>query len=315
MTRIFGTLSLGEFAVDSFFVLSGFLIVKSWQTKPDWIIFLKNRILRICPGFIAASLVCAFLIGPVAGNADYHSQLSIRDFLFGIVLLKPPVLPPVFENSYYPLINGSMWTITYEFRCYLIVMFFGLAGGFRYKLGWLVLTALASAAYLAGQFQISERLAFLDNNNLRFLMLFGLGGTYWEYFRNYSPRASLSLTALVVFVCLLFIQPLAHFASGLFWGFALLGFANSHSSRLDFFNSLPDVSYGVYLYAWPVTKLIILQQPDITVFKLTLITVLASLLLGILSWYIVERPFLKSKSILNTLRFNRTQTTKMNIQV
>lgn len=52
LTQIFGTITFGQLAVDSFFIISGFLIVKSWNDKPIFTSFLLNRILRIYPGFI-----------------------------------------------------------------------------------------------------------------------------------------------------------------------------------------------------------------------------------------------------------------------
>lgn len=61
------------------------------------------------------------------------------------------------------------------------------------------------------------------------------------------------------------------------------------------FNRLPDVSYGVYLYAWPVQKLIIEAWPAVSPWALLPATVAASVCLGALSWYAVEKPFLRLK--------------------
>ena len=139
LTRAFGTLSFGELAVDSFFLLSGFLIVKSWTENPNIIQFLKNRILRIYPAFIASSIICAALFAPIGAQPDYFEKFRIYDFISGLVYLSPPQIPDVFKGTHYPSINGSMWTIYPEFNCYLIALVFGALGGFRLRFAWLAL--------------------------------------------------------------------------------------------------------------------------------------------------------------------------------
>ena len=64
LTRLFHTRSFGDVAVDGFFVLSGCMILQSWQRVPKLWPYLCKRCLRIYPAFITATLVAAFLIGP-----------------------------------------------------------------------------------------------------------------------------------------------------------------------------------------------------------------------------------------------------------
>ena len=87
LTRVFGTISFGEMAVDSFFILSGFLIVKSWQDGKCVARFLISRILRIYPGFLFASLICAFIIGPIYGYGDYFHNFEPLKFIRNLVKL------------------------------------------------------------------------------------------------------------------------------------------------------------------------------------------------------------------------------------
>src|SRR5688500_7314075 len=58
-------LTLGTFAINFFFVISGFLICQSWDRSQNLLYFLKKRILRIYPGFIFVCLACAFLFAPL----------------------------------------------------------------------------------------------------------------------------------------------------------------------------------------------------------------------------------------------------------
>src|SRR3977135_675481 len=119
---IFHTISFGDLAVDGFFLLSGYLIVQSWQLNPSWLRFLKKRILRIYPAFIVASLVCAFIVGPLGSDAAaYFRAFDAPTFIRSMFLLYDPITPQVFEGSPAPYVNGAMWTTKHEFRCYLMV--------------------------------------------------------------------------------------------------------------------------------------------------------------------------------------------------
>jgi peptidoglycan/LPS O-acetylase OafA/YrhL len=54
----------------------------------------------------------------------------------------------------------------------------------------------------------------------------------------------------------------------------------------------PDISYGIYLYAWPLQMLFVwmgVTQPPL-LFALSLVT---SMLLGYLSWHLIEKHALE----------------------
>src|SRR3982074_3309146 len=54
LTRIFGTMPLGEVAVDGFFLISGYLILQSLVNSKSYFEYLSKRVLRIYPGYIVA---------------------------------------------------------------------------------------------------------------------------------------------------------------------------------------------------------------------------------------------------------------------
>ena len=111
LTRAFGTLSFGELAVDGFFILSGFLICQSWANAPKFRPFLVKRVLRIFPGFIVASLVCALLVPVLVTDlGSYFGQFRWDRFSTGVALLRVPVVPTIFSKPYAG-VNGSVWTI------------------------------------------------------------------------------------------------------------------------------------------------------------------------------------------------------------
>ncbi len=303
LTRLFHTLSFGDFAVNGFFLLSGYLIVQSWQLSPLAGSFLKKRILRIYPGFIAASLVCALLIGPFAGNADYWLHFRWPTFLAGMLRLDEPAIPPVFQGSHHPFINASMWTIPYEFICYLLVLAFGMTSGARMKTAWGVTTAAIALVDLTNGAGLT---AFhpLGPHYLSFFTFFFFGGSYYLFRDHISFSRQGALIALALFILTMFSRRFVELGDALFFGYLLFGMAGAKCGRLLAYNRLPDISYGVYLYAWPVGKLLLAARPDTSATALVMQTFVLAVACGLASWYLVERPFLRLK----TLRMPWTMT-------
>lgn len=293
LTQIFHTISFGEMAVDSFFVLSGFLIVKSWQERPRIGAFLSSRILRIYPGFIASSLLCAFIIGPIYGSTNYFQYFELLKFFSGLVKLNLEVTPTVFQNSPYPTLNGAIWTIPYEFKCYLLALACGFVGGFKKR--WVVLAFFLACASIhminrLGAFQLPFDVYF------RCGMAFSAGATFYLYRHEIIWSREIVFAALIALIGLLFIKPFAEIALCAFWGYAIIYFAISGTRFLEF-NRLPDVSYGIYLYAWPINKIILWHYPKMNVYVAIALVFLFSIVCGVASWFIIEKPFMKLKKL------------------
>lgn len=293
LTRIFGTISFGELAVDGFFVLSGFLIVKSWQDRPSIATFLLSRILRIYPGFIVASLLCALVVGPMYGLDSYFQNFDATKFGFGLARLHLTGIPEVFTNTPSPLLNGAMWSIAIEFECYLLVLACGLAGVLNRPRIWLSLFLICTIIYIA------NRLGVLNTRfdlHVRCVMAFAAGGCFYLYQDKMVWRASMAWISLMLFAMLLFVEPLAEPALCIFFGYAILYYAMTGTSFLGF-NNYPDISYGVYLYAWPINKIILWHYPAINVYLAIGIVFVLSILAGTVSSYLVESPFMKLKKL------------------
>jgi peptidoglycan/LPS O-acetylase OafA/YrhL len=59
---------------------------------------------------------------------------------------------------------------------------------------------------------------------------------------------------------------------------------------------MPDASYGLYLYGWPVSKLLAWYWPAIAPAVLVALTLPFAYGLGRLSWALIERPALAWKN-------------------
>lgn len=300
LSQLFHTISFGEFAVDGFFLLSGFLILQSWNNKPRLVDFMRNRILRIFPGFIAATLVCVLVVGKLASlSPAYFATLPLTELIQTTLLLKSPAIPKIFEGSHYPVVNGAMWTISYEFVCYLCILSAGLLGLTKkrflcifFALGLLTIFALQRFGFLE-----SVPGHYLWEDPFVRLGSFFLAGSSFYLYRELIEfnlkYVTFAATALVIGMFSWRLSELALVTAG---GYLLFYLAFKQTGSLAKFNKFPDVSYGVYLYGWPAQKLLLLYFPSMSPWLLFISSSVAAIFCGVISWYAVEKPFLKMKS-------------------
>ena len=128
------------------------------------------------------------------------------------------------------------------------------------------------------------------------LVTYFLLGTVFYLFRERIPCSSrLAALALVVWLAsvifhgVLFVAPFCN-AYLLFW------LAYSPAINLHQFGEKRDLSYGVYLYGWPIEQLLVQHiGRALNVYTLTALALGISAGLAMLSWHFVEKPFLKRK--------------------
>ena len=308
---LFPNMTFGGLGVCGFFLISGFLIVRSWQQNPKLRPYFKKRILRIYPGFIVAFLVSVLIVGAL-GSAlpNYFSALNYPQLLRQILTLHGPDLRevPVFQGLPYPVVNGSMWTISYEFACYVLVAVLGLLGVVRRPWLWLGLTLIlcvlnpVTDRFTSVHFRGERIFSLLMIDKVQLLMLatyFFAGGCFFLFLNRIRFSKPLALLALALLVPAMF-TPLALVALSILGGYLIFWFAFSPIPILDRFKRSSDVSYGLYLYGWPVQKLLLWYFPSITPYVLFPVALILSYLCGYLSWQIIEKPALQLKR-----RFNR----------
>ena len=302
LTMLFHTETLGSVAVAGFFVLSGFLILQSWQRRPRLGDFFWKRVLRIYPAFLVASLISALLVGALGASSEAHYLSEIKPTLLlkSMLLLRIPDVPATLTEQPHGSVNGAMWTIEHEFRCYLLVAFLGICGLSNKRTWWLTLCValcgLYSFAHLEDLGFRGERLLFANFPSfVRLLGLFLAGGCFYLFrdriiFTKYG--CWLATIALLVGLCFGATSHLALATAGAYLLFAL---AWARIPLLEPFKRDADISYGLYLYGWPVQQLGVLFFPAISPGVLFAVSALISAGCGLVSWYCVEAPFLRLK--------------------
>ncbi len=307
LTRIFGTLSFGDLAVDGFFLISGYLITKSWESSLNWRDYLGKRVLRIYPGFVAAFLISLLVIGPIAGGAvDTLAGRAGLVQLMRLIFLRPPELQGAFAGLPDPQLNGPLWTIACEFRCYIGTMAFGWLGLIRKRRAYLAMTCLLLLTYLAApDFDFAPPTA-IDvvvghiRANIRFFSLFCTGAVFYLFRDRIVYRGDLASLAFLGLCAGLCLARLAGPCIAILGGYALFWFSFwPRAGWLARIGARTDLSYGIYLYAWPVQNLIVSHVPGISPGLLFASATLGTAPFACASWFAVERPFLRLKKRLH----------------
>ncbi len=295
LTWLFGTLSFGALAVDGFFLVSGYLIVASFGRARSVGDYLWRRVRRIYPGFALASVVSLGVVAPLAGG-DLVALDPLRA-LGRILRLQVPEVPGAFAGQPNPALNGAMWSIAYEFRCYLLVAGLGLLGCLRHRGAYLAIllvfgTLVCARPDLSGLRGLRSVVGD-PGEAIRLATAFLCGGA----FRLFADRIPLdrrgAALAAILLVLALPVPILAEPAFLVLGGYLTFWFALAvPANRISLATNRTDPSYGLYLYAWPVQNLMVVGFPGLSPIWSGLVTLLAATVLGIASWHLVERPAL-----------------------
>ncbi|MFM0243605.1 acyltransferase family protein [Paraburkholderia sediminicola] len=316
------TTTPGGLGVDGFFLISGYLITRSWVSDPSVGRFLARRMLRLYPGFIVASLVSVLIVGPLGADAaQYFQDLDLGGFVRGLLLLHDPQTPRVFAGTPVETVNGSMWTISFEFRCYLVAMLCGCIGLLSRRRIVLVITLLVGAAICYtvpesgptdSQHQLFGLKALRVSDYMAWFAALFLTGSCFFLFRE---RIRYTLTgwvvAFAVLVWSLFYPEWLRPGVLLAGAYVMFGVAAMPALRRVRSGAYVDLSYGLYLYGWPVQKLLSWYWPNVTPWPMFCVTMMLCTGLAWLSWHLVEQPALRLKpGAAKRLRF-RTATADM----
>lgn len=300
--------SLGEVAVASFFILSGFLLTRSWLLKPNIVTFIKKRFYRIFPGIAVVTFLTVITLG-FFSKIPYQEYLIQKQTLYYFLnLFLYPVhyiLPGIFQNNPYALtVNGSLWSLSYEWTCYMMLLLIGYYGFINKKKLLLFYTTI----YLLSLTGIFKNIVVLFTINIQTFfslsMFFLAGSLFYVYADKISLKKHYALISFCTFMLLL-LNPYLHFGytflGPLFLTYVLLYISFNTSYLNNFGNKLGDLSYGLYIYAFPVQQLLIsISGNTLNVLQLFLFSFLISLILAYLSWNIVEKRFLKRKNIIKS---------------
>jgi peptidoglycan/LPS O-acetylase OafA/YrhL len=303
-----GTHNAGNLAVLVFFVISGYLICQSAFNSRSMLSFFDKRIRRIYPGYLVATTICAFIVVPLFSS---HTDLSVWQIekTFGLNLLLKNYVPPSDAFGGRGIVNGSLWSIPYEFWCYI-----GLASMtalFLRRAKWtaplitalLILTRIwldATGRKPGGG--ITEFIIGWQYIWFSVLPCFLAGTTLYLYRDSIQRNGFVALIGIAIMIVASHLpvdRKIQEIATNTLLppviAYATICLAFSSTIRWHNAAAFGDFSYGTYLYAYPIQLMMLACFPQLSFPLYTLACLTAALIAGIISWCLVERWFLIRK--------------------
>lgn len=307
-----------EFAIKSFFVISGFLIFMSYERSSSLTSYFLKRARRIYPAYLAIVILCAFLLFSVSSNGfgDYFSLSWLKYLIFNISFLNflESTLPGVFNSNSLTAVNGALWTIKIEVMFYIFVpLFVALFRRFS-RILILVLTYSLSILYLMVINQLIENLDLeiytrLSRQLPGQLCYFMAGATFYYYlpiferYLGYSICAAILILAINIVHPLPWLEPVALATVVMFFGLYLYQ---------GNFGKYGDFSYGIYIVHFPIIQVLLTigwfqQNPWCYLFAVLLMTLFSAVAM----WHLVEKHFLlRSNHYISTTLADAIRTAK-----
>ncbi|WP_305405900.1 acyltransferase family protein [Photobacterium leiognathi] len=280
----------GGVAVHCFFVISGYLIVKSYLKRKPLSTYVKSRFLRIYPLYFIV-ITTAFIFGYLHYSDSFTSYLNngAAKYLASNYLLAnflQPTLPGLFEHNFQPFVNAALWTIKIEVMFYVCVPI--IYGVLNKKLDskklTILLGVLSVCCFYLVQYLIKYHgLPASINRQLPSMLVFFMLGAYWNFA---EPKFLKPWHLLLLIPTVLFLQS---------W-FVIYAFAVSFMVYVIVFKLKPitvskrigDISYGIYIWHFPILQTLIMYGFFENIYKGAAIATALVFLFAMVSWHCIE---------------------------
>lgn len=292
----------------AFFVISGFLIMVSYDHSHGIKHFFQKRARRIFPAYITIIMTCAIGLVVLSEYAplDYFTHpmwwkyiaanLSFMNFI-------QPCLPGVFTADFFIncSVNAALWTQKVEVGFYLIVPILAYILH-NSKRAWLWLGAIYIGSILWSNIFMfladhsgHSMFMFMEHQLPGCLSYFAAGMFAYQYkdqFMKYRHWIILPAIVIVVFEKAMgynWLQPAGNAAILLWCAYSL--------PVLNKLEWLGNFSYGMYLYHCPILMIML----SLGIFHSWNIWLASGVFIGIvlvasiLSWHIMEKKFIHHK--------------------
>lgn len=281
-------LSPGGVSVGVFFLFGGFLIARSCEHYPEPKKFFSARILRLFPELLFVVILTTFVLGPILSTlspAEYFTNPQTYKYLLNGALIMVHQLPGVFTNN--PsgdVVNAALWTLPVEFICYVLCFISYKLTKFDKK-KFLLLSAPVFA--LAAVYYV--KFSPLQLSVVRAVLLFYLGVLIWVL-RDHITISPVLGGASIVLWFVMVLGAADNLAMLTVFPIACFCLAYGMGDRFSTFGTKFELSYGIYLWAYPIQQALAQYFPAWHPYVNALIAALLATCGAFLNHFIVVAP-------------------------
>ncbi len=291
-----------KLAVDSFFIVSGFLIFMSYENSQSVKIYFHKRLRRIFPGYIFVILISSIILFFISNDnfQTYFNIDFIKYVIYNLLTLNflHPTLPGVFENNHMSAVNGALWTIKVEIMFYFSVPFIIYFIKKINKLYILVFVYILAIVYYQVMLYLSLEYPFALklSNQLPAQLAYFISGASLYYYHAIFKKYSLPLLTGALFILIYY-----KFSGSLYFLYPLslsivVIYIATVLKYLGNFGKLGDLSFGIYIWHFPIIQVLV----SYNLFSNTLygvsIVIISIFLASLISWHLIEKRFLYKSS-------------------
>lgn len=294
LPRIIG-INSAERGVKIFFFLSGLLVVNSIISDKNVYSYVIKRVMRLWPALAFVIFGTAFVIGPICSKlsiSEYFINIGVYDYVRKMMFFKiwgynNIGLPGVFENNRIPgVANAPLWTLAVEVFAYIFILSLYLIGAFRRRIAIILFLIFIADALMPG------RLIFWwlpkDSPDFAYIpFCFAIGGLLAIYKDKLVINFSV-VAGFIILSCLL--KGWAYYTYLFYTTMFLAALWFSALPMIINLPNIPDISYGVYLWGWPVQQAIVSMFPSMNYWASLVSTYVIVCGIAFISWYLIEQP-------------------------
>jgi peptidoglycan/LPS O-acetylase OafA/YrhL len=285
--------------IKGFFVVSGFLVAKSYTNTNSIKQYFIKRAKRILPAYVFVILFATLILSLTSTYSlyDYFSSSETYKYVgWNLIFMNfiHPCLPGVFHNTIFCAVNGALWTLKVEEGFYFVLpIIFYIITKVRKPLFILICIYIVSILYWHVMSNIFNKPLFAKQLP-GYLCYFSVGiGIYLNYNFLIDKKNKFIITGvLLLLISYLFEIPL-NFLYPL--GFGILVIVCAYSFPfLNNFGKYGDFTYGLYIYHYPTIQLF--KQYNLfeknNPYIMSLVVILITFSFALFSWFVIEKRFL-----------------------
>ncbi|WP_071842832.1 acyltransferase family protein [Cedecea neteri] len=264
-------------AVPAFLAVSGFLVLGSYDNNPQVFPFLIKRCLRIFPALIASIILSWIVVD--------------REFAFNSILM--------FLTGGFTASTGNipLWSLIWELLAYGVLIILWVSGAYKSKIALCSLLAIS----IGISYFICAKNYHPKYQILSFLPISFLIGNIFYLMRNVTRRIHFGYAlSFFIFVLILFSSPWRNIpiapSAAILQAIAVVWLGSSNLPLPD--KKVPDISYGLYVYHYPIIIWIGSLLNQINTLSAFAIIVASLVSVCLSSWHFIESPVLNAKKII-----------------
>ena len=250
--------------------------------------FSRHVFLRLFPELLFVVILTAFVLGPMLSTlspAEYFTNPQTYKYLLNGALIMVHQLPGVFTNN--PsgdVVNAALWTLPAEFVCYILCFISYKLTKFDKK-KFLLLSVpvyvLAAVYYV--------KFSPLQLSAVRAVLLFYLGVLIWVFRDQVTISPVLGLASIILWFVMVF-HGIDNLAMLTVFPVACFCLAYGMGNHFSTFGTKYELSYGIYLWAYPIQQALVQFFPAWHPYVNALVAALLATCGAFVNHYVVTEP-------------------------